>query len=138
MIKKIICAGILLCLFIAIPLAIVGIKKVEPGITFNAFLVSLNKHYEAWKLDIPYISQIDLIKNASGWTLILNFLINVWNIITRILNILITIINVLINIIQFICTFLYEIGFMIGTLIANGDSKYNWAWSGFQPYVPVV
>ena len=69
MIKKIIAFGFLLCLFIAIPLAVVGVKKIEPGVAFQSFINSLNKHYETWKLAIPDIPTIKSIDNASGWTI---------------------------------------------------------------------
>lgn len=138
MIKKIICSGILLCLFIAIPLAVLGVKKVEAGTAFNAFLMNLNSHYLAWKIEIPKIPNIELLENAEWYTLVVNFLINTWNIVKDIFNIFITLINVIIAIIQFICTFLFEIGYMIGTLISTGNYEYEWAWSGYEPYVPVL
>lgn len=113
MIKKIIFALILLCLFIAIPLAVFGIKHVDIGPSFIAFMHQTSRDLEGWKInipDIPFIPQPEQVSLDGGF---LDFLQNLGyaivsflNFIVRFFNVCISFINACIQFIQFIFTLL--------------------------------
>lgn len=124
----------LLCLFIAIPLAIFGIKKIELGGAFLKFVEMVDKDFEVWKLDIPNLPKFDLAKQENGWTLLLNFVIHVYNFFVTIVNGGITLMNIIIQVIQFICTLIFDIGKLIAMAQSTGDSEYEWVWSSYLPY----
>lgn len=114
MIKKIICALILLCLFIAIPLAVFGIKHVDIGPSFIAFMHQTSRDLEGWKInipDIPFIPQPDMVSTGGNNILAvlqsLGYAIVSWlNFIVRFFNVCISFINACIQFIQFIFTLL--------------------------------
>lgn len=126
MVKKICLTLILLSLFIAIPLAIMGVKKIDLGTGFLWFMQKVDTDLAAWQVKIPNIPIIPKFEDASGWLVVLNFLISVWQGITVVLNIIITIFNYIIQLIQFICTLLFDIGGLIAYALSTGDYDYQW------------
>lgn len=134
MIKKIAISLLLLCLFIAIPLAILGVKRIELGGAFIKFMDMVDSDFVKWKVDIPNIPTFEPAEKENGWTLLLNFVIHVYNFFVTIVNGGITLMNIIIQVIQFLCTVIYEIGKLIAIGEDIGDSEYEWAWSSYQPY----
>ena len=138
MIKKIALSLILVCLFIAIPLAVVGVKKVDLGPAFIGFMRQVSATYDKWDIAIPTIPTIDKVSENNNWFLLLNAFIDVVNICSRIVNILILILNVIIQLFQFICSLLWELIHLIDFGKSSGDSSYSWAWSTELPSLPVL
>lgn len=101
MIKKIIFSLIFVCLIVAIPLAVMGIKKVELGEPFLAFIRVTADDAERWKLSIPEIPKIPVFSDASGFELVLNALIKFINVIIWLLNAIRSVINLIIGFLQF-------------------------------------
>lgn len=126
MVKKICLTLILLSLFIAIPLAVLGVKKVDLGTGFLWFMQKVDSDLSKWSVSIPTIPLIEKFEDTSGWLVVLNFLITIWQAISVFLNIIISIINYIIQIIQFICTLLFDIGGLIAYAISTGDYEYQW------------
>ena len=102
MIKKVIFAGIVLCLFIAIPFALMGIQHVELGQPFMTFLRGCNLELNQYKVEIPSIPEIPSPPNPSGWLLILNAFISFANFFVKIINVMTSILSVIIQLFQFI------------------------------------
>ena len=134
MIKKIALALLMLCLFIAIPLAIFGVKRIELGGAFMKFMEMVDNDFAVWKLDIPNVPKFELLAKENGWTFLLNFVIHVYNLFATIVNGGITLMNIIIQVIQFICTLIFDIGKLIAMSKDLGDCEYEWAWSSYQPY----
>ena len=111
---------ILICLFIAIPLSIMGIKKVELGEPFLALMRASTRDVEQYKVAIPSIPFIPVFENASGFQLILNAFIRFLNIFVWLLNAISSVTNVVIQFLQFIF-------FMIRNLINFKDTLANYA-----------
>ena len=133
MIKKIALSLILVCLFIAIPLAVIGIKKVELGSAFLGFMRQVSATYDKWDIAIPTIPTIDKVSENNNWFLLLNAFIDVVNVFSRIVNILILILNIAIQLFQFVCSLLWEIIHLIDFGKSSGDSSYSWAWLSNLP-----
>lgn len=102
MIKKISISLIFLCLLIAIPLALMGYKKVELGTPGLALLRVSAIQLEQYKVEIPDIPQIPLFNAGGGWLVVLDFLIKVVNGLTTFINFLVDIFNYIIKIIEYI------------------------------------
>lgn len=106
MFKKIVLSLVLVCLFIAIPLALMGYKKVELGEPFLAFMQNVSKELNDFKIAIPDIPSIPHFEGATDggflevMSNILNALINFVNVIITVLNALSTIINIIIQLLQ--------------------------------------
>lgn len=105
MINKIIFSTFAICLFIAIPLAVMGYTKVELGEPFLALIQQVNKDLADFKIEIPDIPSIPLFENADGFLAVINVLIKFVNIIIWLLNALADLINVVLQLIQTIVLF---------------------------------
>ena len=129
MVKKIIFAGILLCLFISIPLALLGYKQVELGTPFLALMRSVNNDLANFKIAIPDIPTIPNIpyNSSTGDEGILEVLINLANGIINFFNAIITIINVFIQVINIIIQLIEVIVLIVKNLITFKDTiaSYN-------------
>ena len=106
MIRKMIFAGIFFCLCIAIPLAFMGIQKVEVGGPVMAFLKATSIDMSKWQLKIPDIPNIPLSENVEGFALVLDLLARFVNMVIGWINGIVKIINIIINLIQYILTLL--------------------------------
>ena len=100
MLRKICFALILLCLFIAIPLSLMGIHKVELGEPFLALMKAVNKDLSTYKIEIPQIPEIPGTSTFGGAWLILDVVIKFFNFMIKIINVFITLINVVIQVLQ--------------------------------------
>ena len=118
MIKKVIFAGVVLCLFIAIPLALMGIRHVELGQPFMTFLRNCNLELNQYKVEIPDIPKIPTPPNPSGWQLILKAFVSFMNFFVDVINVFTSIISTIIQLFQFIAI-------MIKNLITLKDSLAN-------------
>lgn len=96
MIKRVIGYTLLACCFIAIILYGLGLRKVEIGSGFLAFLQNTNRELENYKIVIPDIPQIPRIQGI--FVVAIDFL----NAMVNVLNFCITLFNVAIQIIQFV------------------------------------
>lgn len=105
MVNKIILSTFLVCLFIAIPLAVMGYDHVELGAPFLALLKTTNQELQQYKIAIPEIPKIPIFENATGFLEVVNVLIKFVNIIVWILNAFAGIINVIIQLLQTIFLF---------------------------------
>lgn len=122
MIRKIILGLFLLCLFIAIPLAALGIRHVEIGPAFIGFMNQTSKDLESWKLTIPNIPNIPdftyetpsngFIEALQG---IFQGMMSFFNIIINILNVFVGMLNMVIQFTQYVFT-------LIKNLIAFTDT----------------
>lgn len=115
MIKKVIFAGIVLCLFIAVPLALMGINHVELGQPFMTFLRNCNLELNQYKVEIPDIPEIPTPPNPTGWLLILKAFVAFMNFFVKIINVFTSILSTIIQLFQFL-------GIMIKNLITLKDS----------------
>lgn len=102
MIKKITIVSIFLCLLIAIPLSLLGIKKVEIGPAFMSFMNTCNKDLNSFKIAIPNIPKIPSPPNLNGFWAILNAFISFGNFIIGVFNVGITFLNIIIQLIEFL------------------------------------
>lgn len=102
MIHKIIASLFLVCLFIAIPLSLMGIERVELGEPFLAFMSTCNHELSQFKIEIPDIPLIPQFDDASGFLLVLDVLIKFVNMIIQLINIIADVVNVVIQLLQFI------------------------------------
>lgn len=126
MIKKICFVLIAVSLFIAIPLALVGIKKVELGPSFIGFMNQVSEDLKGWEIKIPDIPKIPVYENADGFQLILNVMIKLVNVITSIINIVSSVLNIVIQVLQFICTLIWDLRYLVENMKATGDTSYHW------------
>lgn len=102
MIKNIIFSAILLCLFIAIPLAIAGVTHVDLGGPFLALLKNTSRELNDYKIAIPNIPEIPPLENVSGFWAVIDVLVKFVNALVKFLNFFVTIINVIIQLFQYI------------------------------------
>lgn len=102
MIKKIFFAVIFLCLIVAIPLYIAGVRQVEVGGPFMAFLRTCNNELNQFKFAIPDIPKIPTPMEEGFWWDVLKVLISIANFIGSIGNVAIMITNTIIQLVQFI------------------------------------
>lgn len=124
MIRKIIYAGIFLCLLIAIPLSLMGIEKVEPGMPFLAFLKNCNRELNDFKIEIPNIPAIPLLDTEGNPFLnFVNGVINFLNGVSNLINFIITLLNVVIQVIQFIFIVVKNLIIFKDTLIPPETSE---------------
>ena len=97
MIKKIICALFLVCLFIAIPISLAGVHRVTLSDGAIAFLQNCSRELNEFKIEIPSIPSIPTINVG-----FLDVLINFINGFVVLINFVITIVNIVIQLLQFI------------------------------------
>lgn len=102
MFKRIIAVIMLLCLLIAVPLALLGIKRVELGEPFLALMHAVTKDLNNFKVEIPDIPLIDFgDKVGAGWDVI-KAIASFFNFFIRIINVFILLINIVIQLFQVI------------------------------------
>lgn len=102
MIKKISLSFIFVCLLIAIPLALLGYKKVELGSPFLALMANTTRQLEGYKVTIPDIPMIPAFEEPEGIMVVVQFLLKVVNGISTLLNVIIMLLNSLIQLLEFI------------------------------------
>lgn len=124
MIKKIIFGGILLCLFIAVPLALLGYEHVTLGPSFIALMRSCNNDLNGFTIAIPNIPTIPKIptEEGAGDQGILEVLINLANALITFVNVIITIINVAVQVINIVIQLIEFIVVLIKNLVTFKDS----------------
>lgn len=126
MVKKIIFSGIVLCLFIAIPLALMGYKQVELGTPFLALMRSVSRDLDSFKIEIPDIPKIPKFSSqeASG---VLEVLFNILNAIINFFNVIIFLINTVADVVNIIIQLIQVIVLIVKNLITFKDSiaAYN-------------
>lgn len=120
MIKKVIFAGIFLCLCIAVPLAIMGYDHVTLGPSFMAFMRNVSNELESHKIAIPNIPEIPrfepqvaegddiltfLANLLNGIIFIVNLLVKLVNIISMVINVIIQLVQMIVIIIKNLVTF---------------------------------
>lgn len=125
MIKKICASLILISLFIALPLAAMGIKRVDLGPAFLSFMNRVSTDLEGWKVDIPSIPMLEPMTEGNNMDAV-NFFVSFANFIFTILNVVILLLNVVIQLVQFICTLIWDLRLLIENLEAIGDPNYIW------------
>lgn len=125
MIKRIAVCCIFVCLLIALPLALMGIKKVELSGPFMAFMKDTLRDLEKWKFEIPNIPQFQMQENSNFWEDLLNGLKVIGNLFIGIYNLAINIMNVVIYIIQFFVAIVKHLISLVGNLKEIGDTSYN-------------
>lgn len=124
MLKRIVAISTLVCLFIAIPLAIMGIKRVDLGQPFLALMKAVNSDLQNYRIEIPNIPLIPLGSQSGGGWEVLKVVVNFFNFFIQIINIFIQVFNVIIQLFQ--CIFL-----VVRHLITFKDTLANYQ-------VPVV
>lgn len=102
MIKRIILSIILVCLFIAIPLSIAGVKHVDISGPFLSLMKNTSRELEEYKIAIPEIPSIPRLENVSGFFAVVDVLVSFINGFIKLLNFIVTIINVVIQLFQYI------------------------------------
>lgn len=126
MVKKIIFSGIVLCLFIAIPLALMGYKQVELGTPFLALMRSVSRDLDNFKIEIPDIPNIPHFSTieASG---VLEVLFNILNAIINFFNVIIFLINTIVDVINIVIQLIQVIVLIVKNLINFKDTivSYN-------------
>ena len=125
MIKRITLVLTLVCLLIALPLALMGIKHVEIGPAFLGFMRNTVRDLDGWKFEIPSIPMLDRLEKPSGWFVVLDWLIWLCNAFYSICNLAIMIMNVVLYAIQFIIAIIKNLISMKDTLQSTGTSSYN-------------
>lgn len=102
MIRKMTLSIIFVCLCIAIPLAMLGYKKVELGTPFLALMSTTTRDLNNYKVQIPDIPRIPLFENPEGILIVIQFLIKVVNGLTALINVIILVVNYVIQILEFL------------------------------------
>lgn len=125
MIKKITVSIILVCLLIALPLALLGFKKVEIGPAFLGFMNNTVRDLDGWKFEIPTIPNIPRLDKPSGWLIVLDWLIWLCNALFNVMNLAITVMNVVLYALQFIVAIIKNLITLKDTLQTNGTTSYN-------------
>lgn len=108
MIKKISLSLILICLFVAIPLALLGYDKVQIGPSGLAFLRAVDQTFKDNYYEIPDIPKIPNFEVGTVWFTVLNFLINVVNGLSTLINVIVDIFNVLVHIVEYLVFIVYH------------------------------
>lgn len=93
---------IFLSLVIAIPLAVLGFKRVELGTAGMSLIKTTSIELNNFKIEIPSIPMIPQFKTPNGFELVLNFLIAVVNGLSTLVNFIITLLNIIIQLLEFI------------------------------------
>lgn len=125
MIKRISLALILVCLLVALPLALMGIKHVEIGPAFLGFMKNTVRDLDGWKFEIPQIPTLARLEKPTGWLVVLDWLIWLCNAFFAICNLAITVMNVVIYVIQFIIALIKNLISFKDTMEGTGDTSYN-------------
>lgn len=122
MVRKIILGLFLLCLFIAIPLAAIGIRHVEIGPAFIGFMNQTSKDLEVWKIAIPDIPEIPKPLEVVTINNPLDFLVSFGNAVITFVNFLSRIINVIISMLNMVIQFTQYVFTLVKNLIAFSDT----------------
>lgn len=138
MVKKITASLFLICLFISIPLAVMGIKHVEPGPAFLNFMQNVDRDMYNYHLEIPDIPHIPLIENPNFFLQIVNYLSWIVNIFIDIINfVIVWVLNILFGILQAIFWIVAELIALVKSLIETGSTD-NPYWPSSLPSVPIL
>ena len=102
MIKRIIFSLFFVCLIIALPLGILGVKRVEIGLPFLTFLRETEQDCALINIQIPTVSELPTPPVFEWYDVVLNLLKMVCNFFIDIYNFLVNILNALISAIKFL------------------------------------
>lgn len=122
MIKKISLTLVFLCLIIAIPLAILGYKKVEIGSSGLALIKMTSQQLQDYSIEIPNIPMIPKFDVGNGWLVVLNFLIDVVNGLSSLINFIIYLLNIVIQLLEFIVLIIRNLIVFRDNLASNAIS----------------
>lgn len=120
MIKKMIVSMFFICLVIAIPLAMLGIKHVDLGPSFIKFLSQTSLDMEKWQLQIPNIPDIPKPPSLGGWLDILSVIIDFFNFLIDLFNVIIGMFNFVLMFTQYIFTLVKNLIMFKDTLARIG------------------
>lgn len=124
MIKRICFSLIFVCCLVAIPLALLGIKHVNIGGPFLAFLHNCNNELNDFKIAIPNIPEIPKPGATGGWWDVLQVLVTIGNVFISICNYAINFMNAIVSVLQFIFIVLKNLLTLKDTLGSTADSSY--------------
>lgn len=127
MIKKIIFSIIFVCLLIAIPLALLGIKRVELGTPFLSFMQNCSYELNDFKIAIPEIPHVPSPYESGAWYDFLRALVSMVNFIVNICNVAITFMNSIMQFFQFLFI-------VLKNLIKFRENLENYVY----PVMPVI
>lgn len=127
MIKKIIASAILLCLFIAIPLYVLGFEKVTLGAPFLAFMKNCSRELNDFAIAIPDIPQISKFEAPAGIFVVINFMIDLVNGLSSFINFVILMCNQIIQLLQFIFIIVKNLITFKDTITAAPVVDWNYA-----------
>lgn len=122
MIRKIILGLFLFCLFIAIPLAAIGIKHVEIGPAFIGFLKQTSRDLESWKLTIPNIPKIPDFVYETPTNGFNEVMIGIFQGMMTFFNIIISILNAIVGMLNMAIQFTQYVFTLMKNLIAFSDT----------------
>lgn len=122
MVRKIILGLFLLCLFIAIPLAAVGIRHVEIGPAFIGFMNQTNRDLDAWKLAIPNIPKIPDFVYETPTNGFMEVMIGIFQGMMNFFNIIVSILNAIIGMLNMVIQFTQYVFTLLKNLIAFTDT----------------
>lgn len=124
MIKKICFSLIFVCMLIAIPLALMGIKHVGVGGPFLSFLRGASMELNQYKVGIPNIPSVPTPQETGGWWDVLGVLVSIANGFIGICNFAITFMNTIVQLLQFVFIIIRRLITLKDTLAANPTSSY--------------
>lgn len=124
MIKRICFSLIFICCIIAIPLALMGIRHVNIGGPFLAFLRGCSNELNEYKIAIPNIPSVPKPTGTGGWYAVLSVLISIANALIGICNFAIMFMNTIVQLLQFIFVILKRLITFKDSLAANPISSY--------------
>jgi len=113
MIKKIAGSIMFFSLIIAIPLAVMGITRVELGLPFQAFIRQVAIDSQSFGIKIPDIPKIEIDENTAS---ILRSIISIVNNIVSFLNFIVVFLNAIISILLFLFTLIRNTIYLISNL----------------------
>lgn len=124
MIKKIVFSLIFLCMLIAIPLALLGIRHVSVGGAFLSFLRGCSMELNQYKVAIPNIPNVPTPQETGGWWDVLGVLVSIANGVIGICNFAINFMNTIVQLLQFVFIIIRRLITLKDTLAANPTSSY--------------
>lgn len=122
MIKKIIFTLIFVCMLIAIPLALMGIRYVNVGGPFLSFLRGASNELNQYKVGIPEIPSVPLPQESGGWWDVLGVLVSIANGFIGICNFAIMFMNTIVQLLQFVFILIRRLITLKDTLAATSSS----------------
>lgn len=122
MIKKIVFSLIFVCMLIAIPLALMGIRHVNVGGPFLSFLRGASLELNQYKVGIPTIPNVPTPQETGGWWDVLQVLVSIANGFVGICNFAITFMNTIVQLLQFVFIIIRRLITLKDTLAANPGS----------------